>query len=98
MRKRIKHTTCPFCSGPIPKGFYENKSKLKGQRVKAALKKRQEKGDHVGRPLEHDYEKIRQMRSKGLSMLAIANEIKCSTYTVQRAVGFPAQRRHQDGK
>jgi DNA invertase Pin-like site-specific DNA recombinase len=88
-----RHSNCPWCKQELPSGFYEEKAQHKANRIKRILKARKDAGLHVGRPQEHDYAKILSFRSKGWSMRKIAREIGCSTFTVQRAVGFPSRRR-----
>lgn len=88
-----RHKDCPWCKQTLPEGFYEAKADRKAKRIKRVLKERQAAGLHVGRPVEHDYEKIISLRKAGFTMRQIADKIGCSTYTVQRALGFPSGRK-----
>lgn len=54
--------------------------------IKAGIKRRKLKGLNVGRPLEFDRSEMRRLRGEGLTIMKIAEVMKCSHYPVQLAL------------
>ena len=86
MARKTKPEVCPYCKRDIPKSFYEDKAKAKGDRIKAVLSAKLAAGEPVGRPKTRDDGKILFLRKCGMSMREIAKEMGISSATVFTAI------------
>lgn len=78
-----RRSTCPNCGQKYPNGYWEKKEKLRSENLSKSLRAAKARGENVGRKKIRDDKFIRALRKKGLSIRAIAKEIKMSPYTVQ---------------
>ena len=74
---------CKHCGQWISEELIAKRKALKGERVRKALKEAVRKGIKIGRPRTVDYEAIRKLRAKGVSVRKIAAIVKVSTWTVR---------------
>lgn len=82
----MKNTTCRYCKRPLTAQFMAERLARKIERLQESFARARKHGEHIGRPREHDYGKIRWLRENGLSIRKIASHVGCAIATVQRAV------------
>lgn len=80
--KLLTPRPCAHCGQPMSREFLEEKQRVRRERIKSALAQ----ADRVGRPKTRDDDAIRELRRAGKSIRAIARELNCSTWSVQRSL------------
>lgn len=80
---------CRHCGKAFTKKELEQKKNQKSDRIKAAMADAKARGEQVGAIKKRDDNKIRALRSQGLTMREIALALGVSTMPVQAALkGF----------
>lgn len=81
-----QRTHCSLCKRSFSDEEIELKVKLKGLRVKAALRNAKRLGEPVGRPRSADYERIKSMSRQGFTRKEISKILKVSLGTISRGM------------
>lgn len=78
--------TCKACGHKLTNEWLRARKESRGRNVSAGLLKRQAEGKAIGRPvvIHTDKDEYVALRNKGMSLRAIAKEMKCSHRTVLR--------------
>lgn len=78
--------TCKHCGSEITPEMVKARKRKRMENVSAGLLARQAEGLPIGRPKARDDEAIVKLRRQGMSIRAIAKELKCSAGSVQSAL------------
>ena len=77
---------CRYCGQETSVEWLATKEKRKSDKIKAAVQERRKNGERIGPPKRYDYDTVRKLRKRGLTMREIAKQMGCSTNVVQRAL------------
>ncbi len=81
---------CNHCGEKVVPLKYSNPAEYKRRKAENAIlsvAKARANGTRMGKKRKMDYEKIRELRAKGLTFREISIELNCSTSPIQAALG-----------
>lgn len=85
MKKQVGDP-CPYCKRKLTREVMQAKAKAKSDNAYATIEKKRINGTKGGRTKKRDDEIIKALRTRGLSMRAIAKIVGFSTATVQKGL------------